>query len=119
MKHALFIFILFALSLFSSTVLAQEDEGDDITVYNLELEKLLNLGSGILALILFLLTQAAYKRTSNKRLHYVNIAFLLFAVKGFLIAHELFFEELPWIDPVTSVLDFAILLTFFFGIIKK
>ena len=114
-----FIFSLLFIFFFSLPALALEEEGEDITIFNLELEKLLNFGSGILALILCLLTQAAYRQTNNKRLQYVCIAFLLFAVKGFLISHELFFDEWAWVDPIASVFDFAILLIFFYGIIKK
>lgn len=120
MKHKLlWIFVFLSLLLLPSLVVAEDEVGDDIEVFGLELEKLLNLGSGILAAVLFLLTQIAYRRTRNQRLQYVSFAFVLFAVKGFLMAHELFFREWPWVDPLASVLDFAILLIFFFGMIKK
>jgi hypothetical protein len=50
----------------------------------------------------------------------VTIAFLLFAVKGFLIASDIFFpNKTGWVDPIANFLDFGILLSFFFGIIKK
>ena len=111
----LFLFFFF----FAFAVLAQEETASDIFIYDLELEKLLNFGSGLLAAVLFVLTFTAYRRTHNQRLLYVSIAFDLFAFKGFLIAHELFFDEWLFVDPVASVLDFAILLFFFFGIIKK
>ncbi len=104
--------------LLSSVVLAQE-EGDDLAVFGLEVEKLLNLGSGILATVLAVLTYLAYKRTQGQRLLYVSIAFSLFAIKGFLTSLELFGIELSWIDPTASFLNFAILLCFFFGIVKK
>lgn len=113
------ITIFFFLFLLSFTTIADEGEKDDITIFNLELEKVLSFGSGILAAVLLYLTTIAYQRTQNKRLKYVSIAFALFAIKGFLIAHELFFEEWSFVDPLAILLDFAILLTFFFGIIKK
>ncbi len=115
----LFFFTFLFCSFFSLSVLAEEEAGDDITLYGLEVEKLLNFGSGILALVLSLVTWSAYRRTQNKRLQYVSLAFFLFAIKGFLLSHELFFGELPLLDPITSVLDFVILLAFFIGIIKK
>ena len=96
-----------------------EDQNQDITVLGFELEKLLNLGSGLLAIALFVLTLSAYKRSKNKRLLYVSIAFLLFAIKGILMSMEILFGDWTWVDPVASVLDFAILLSFFFGILKK
>ena len=66
------IFILIQLP----SVLA---DNDDIFVNGLELDKLLNFGSALLATGLFILTIIAYKRNKNKRLLYVSAAFLLFA----------------------------------------
>ena len=82
-------------------------------------EELLNLGSGILATVLFALTFIAYRRTKRSRLLYVSIAFLLFAIKGYLSSAELLFGEWVWVDSTTGILDFAILLSFFRGILKK
>lgn len=114
------VIIFFSLFLLPISVAAEErDNGDDLEIFNLEVEKLLNLGSGVLALVLCVLTLAAYRRSYNQRLKYVSVAFALFAVKGLLAAHELFFREWSFIDPVTSVLDFAILLAFFVGVIKR
>ena len=114
------IVMFFSLFFLPINVAAEEaDGGDDIEIFGLELEKLLNLGSGILALVLCVLTLAAWKRSYNQRLKYVGVAFALFAVKGLLAAHELVLEEWSFIDPVISVFDFAILLAFFVGIIKR
>lgn len=120
-KKILFFLILFLLFLVSPSVLAEDNEffEDDPEIFGLELEKLLNLGSGILATLLFIVTIVAYKRNKRKRLLYVCLAFFLFAVKGFLTAHELFFAEWNWVDPIASLLTFAILLSFFAGILKK
>lgn len=119
-KIVFYITLVLLLANFSSFVFAEEmDDLDDIKVLGFELEKLLNFGSGFLAIGLFIAASLAYKRTRNKRLIYVSMAFLLFAVKGFLTSHELFFQEWSWIDPVASALNFAILLSFFFGVIKK
>ena len=103
--------------LYSSVAFAQEL--DDFSIGGLELEKVLNLGSGILATALLAVTWIAFQKTKNKRLLYVSAAFLLFAVKGFLTAHELFFEEWPLVDPIASLLNFGIILCFFFGVMKK
>lgn len=103
--------------LFSSSVLAEEQ--DDISIGGLELEKLANLASGVLALVLFIITFLAYKNSDNKRLVYISLAFLLFSIKGLLTSHELFSNEISWIDPLASFLDFAIILSFFFGVIRK
>ena len=116
MKTTPFLFLFFFLC--SSFVLAEETN-EDLTLYDFEVEKLLSFGSGLLALFLSVLTWLAYRRSGNKRLSYVSLAFFLFAVKGFLIAHELFVSEWSFVDPIANILDFAILLAFFTGIVKK
>lgn len=109
--------LLAVFLLLAPVVLAEED--GDWQLFGFEGEKLFNLGSGILSTVLFVLTFIAYKRTKQSRLLYVSLAFLLFAIKGYLGASELFFEELAWVDPTAAVLNFAILLCFFRGILKK
>jgi len=105
------------LVLLCPAVLAEE--ADDVEVFGVEFEKVLNLGSGLLATALFILTSLAYRRTKRGRLLYVSAAFLLFAVKGVLTSLELFFGEWPWADPAASFLDFGILLSFIVGVMKK
>lgn len=117
-KMCLFICLIFLLLPFR--IFAEEyDETEDIEIFGLELEKLLNLGSGILAAVLFILTFFAFLRTKNNRLKYISIAFLIFAFKGLITSAELFSGEWLWVDPTASLLDFVILLTFFFGIMKR
>ncbi len=120
MKNKILFYVILAILLvqLSSFVLAAEDK-NDFEIFGLEAEKLLNLGSGLLATALFIVTFAAYKRTKRKRMIYISIAFLLFAIKGFLTSAELFFNDWVWIDPTASILNFAILLAFFFGVLKK
>ena len=120
MKNKILFFIMLAVMLVQLSPFAFAENGDDLEIFGLELEKLLNLGSGLLATCLFIFTIIAYRRTKRKRLMYVSLAFLLFAAKGFLMSTELFFGDLvTWIDPVASFLDFAILFSFFFGILRK
>jgi hypothetical protein len=118
MKKILLLGIVALMLLHLPAVFA---EGEDLEFLGLEVEKLFNLGSGLLAVALLALTFVAYKRTRKKRLFYVCAAFFVFAVKGFLVSSELFFGDWAsaWIDPATSFLDFAILLSFFLGVIKK
>ncbi len=97
---------------------ATEDEGD-IAVFGLELEKLLHLINGILATTLCIISYLAYRREKRKRVLYVSIAFLLFAIKGFLASSELFIQEITFIDPLAVILESAIIGTFFFGMLKK
>ena len=115
---ALFLLLTFFLSpLLITSISAQEDE--DIEVFGLELEKLVTLVNAWLSLFLFVLAFIAYKRDGRKRLFYVSLAFFLFAVKSFLISSELFIAEISWVDPVATALEFAILLSFFFGVLKR
>ena len=108
------VLLLFQLIPF---VNAQEDE--DIEIFDLELEKLVALINAWLSVLLFTLTFIAYKRDGRKRLFYVSLAFLLFAIKSFIMSSELFIQEIHWIDPVAVALEFAILLSFFYGVLKK
>jgi len=123
MKNKLYaiLAILLILSLTSISVLAtDEDDKEDIQLFGIDAEELITIGSSILAVVLFGITAIAYKRDRRKRLLYVTIAFLLFAVKGFLVSSDIFFpDKVGWVDPTASFLDFAILLSFFFGILKK
>ena len=117
MKTKTIFLLLFIFLLFAPSVIAAED--DDIEVFGLELEKLLYFGSALLASALFIVTVVAYNRIERARLICVAMAFLLFAVKGFLISSELFIEELAFVDPLSSLLDFVILLLFFVGMLRK
>jgi len=119
MKNKILYCMMFAVMLIQFSSFALAEEHDDIQIVGLELEKLLNLGSGLLAAGLFILTIVAYKRNRNQRLLYVSIAFALFAVKGFLTSAELLYGDWALVDPIASFLDFVILLSFFFGILKK
>jgi cbb3-type cytochrome oxidase subunit 3 len=113
---ALAIFIM-ALVLAMPFIAGVDDE--EITVFNLELDKILSLGSSLLAIVLAGFTYIAYRRSRKARLLYVSAAFLLFSLKTFLIGAEVLFGEWPWVDPVSSFMDFAILLVFFAGVIRK
>lgn len=117
-KILYFVIMAFMLVRLSSFAFAEEETGD-IEIFGLEVEKLLNLGSALLATGLFIVAFAAYRRTRRKKLVYVSVAFLLFAVKGFLTSTELIFGDWSWVDPTTSILNFVILLTFFAGVLKK
>src|SRR4030095_2246375 len=112
MLTGLFLILFFSLS-------SAFDLTADVIVYGFELDKVLNLLSGVLSLGLFILTVMAYQRTRSRRLLFVSLAFLLFAAKGFLTSSELFFGDWGLVDSVASIMDFAILLSFFAGIIGK
>jgi uncharacterized membrane protein YhfC len=119
MKKKTMMFVMLLLLFIVSVTAVMAEEEDDLEIGGLEVEKLLNVGSGILATVLCVLTLSAYKRVKNRRYLFVAIAFLLFAVKAFLMGSELIFDEWGWIDPITGILDFGILASFFAGIMKK
>lgn len=106
------------LSAFLVPTLASEEDGDAM-LFGLELEKLLGLVNGFLALALFFVTFASFRRENRERLLYVSLAFLMFAARNFLVSSELFVEELPFLGPASTVLDFAVMLAFFYGILKR
>jgi hypothetical protein len=106
------------ISFFSVQVLAASEK--DVLFHGTEVDNIITFISSILAIILFIFTFIAYKRTGRSKLIYVAIAFLLFAVKGFIQTSDMFITyNVDWISPVANIFDFAILLLFFFGIIKK
>ena len=107
---------MFLISVFSLSFAFLDD---DITIYGLELEKVLYFMSALLSLGLLGLTILAYRRRGSRRLLFVSLAFLLFAIKGFLLSSELFVGEIMGLDPLASMLDFGILLSFFMGILKE
>ena len=104
------------LLLLAMPVLAEEDDEE---LFPEGSEEVLNVGSAILATVLFGLTFLAYRRTKQKRLLFVTLAFFLFAIKGFVSGAELIVGDFDWSDIATALLDFAILLSFFAGILKK
>jgi Co/Zn/Cd efflux system component len=118
---AIVFLIALVLSFVSVNVLAQEDEEEegDFEFFGFELEKLIAMVNAWLSLFLFVVTFIAYKRDGRKRLFFVSLAFLLFSIKSFMLGSELFLPEVEWFDPVGKVLEFFMVLSFFYGVIKK
>lgn len=113
MKHPLLFVILFLM------VFVSAQETDDYAIGNLELEKLLSFVNGIIALVLFFITLVAYSRDGRKRFLLISLAFLFFSIKSFMISSELFIPEMTWIEPVSIVLEFLVLILFFSGVIGR
>jgi hypothetical protein len=121
MKIKIFImtFIIFAFIIAPSLVSAQEEvSGEDIGLLGIELELLISLITGVIALVLFCITFLAFQRDGRERFLYISIAFLLFAIKSFLVFSEVF-VEIELIDPVAIFLELIVILLFFFGVIRK
>jgi len=116
---AMIFLALVVMAFVNFNVVAQEEEGEDIQISGFDLEEIISFVNGWLSVFLFILAYMAYKRDGRKRLFYVSLAFLLFAVKSFLNASELFFPDMAWVGPTATVLEFLVLLSFFFGVIRK
>jgi hypothetical protein len=111
---------LFISTLTFSLATAQETDEDEVRLVGLELEKLLFMLNAWIALFLFVIVFSAYKRDGRKKLLFVSLAFLLFSIKSFLLSLELFILEPPsFLDPLAVFLDFLVLLSFFYGVIRK
>lgn len=90
-----------------------------ITDEGVEFDNYITFVSGLLSLALFILVLISFLRTGNKRLIFVSIAFIVFSIKSFLMTIDLFTIKPWWIDIVAAILDFVILMSFFFGILKR
>ena len=119
------VFLMLFSILFISNVYSIEDIGNErLTQESFSIisnpEGIIVFLSSFLALILFLLTLKTYLVDNRKKFLFLTIAFGLFATKGFILSSELFIPELSaWVEIVANLLDFAILISFFIGIIKK
>ena len=114
------IFLVLVISPILASAYEDQDENEWRTASGVDVEELIVLGSSILAIALFSLTIIAYNRDKRKKLLYVAVAFFFFAVKGILLSSDIFFpDDVGWIDPLAVFLDFIILLSFFFGILKN
>jgi cell division protein FtsW (lipid II flippase) len=96
-----------------------EDDSGNSEIFGLELEKLIIMFNAWIATFLFVLSFIAYKRDGRRRLFFVSLAFFLFAVKSFMISSELYLPQVDWFDPAAVVLEFGVLLSFFYGVLKK
>jgi len=85
-----------------------------------EAEELLNFAIGAFSLVLLALSLSAYRRTHLNRLLLVSAAFGLFAVE--VVVTQLDFFVVPLSENaegvITALLDFVILLLFFFAVVR-
>ena len=85
-----------------------------------ETEELLNFAIGAFSIVLLVLSLSAYRRTHLNRLLLVSAAFGLFAVE--VVVTQLDFFVIPLSENaegvITALLDFIILLLFFFAVVR-
>jgi len=86
----------------------------------MEIDNLIVLMSSILALILFCISLVSYLRERRRKLLMVTAAFLAYFLMGFLDSTESFFPSIgDSLEIWGSVLNFVVLLLFFFAIATK
>ena len=85
-----------------------------------ETEEFLNFAIGAFSLVLLALSLSAYRRTHLSRMLLVSAAFGLFAVE--VVVTQLDFFVFPLSEnaegAITALLDFVILLLFFFAVVR-
>lgn len=88
---------------------------------DLEATELLNVAIGAFALLLLALSLSAYRRTRLRRLLVVSAAFGLFAVEVLVNQLDVFVFTVGYSTDqiVSAVLDFCILLLFFFAVVRR
>lgn len=86
----------------------------------MEIDNLIVLLSSMLALTLFSISLAAYLRERRRKLLMVTAAFFAYFLMGFLDSTESFFPAMEYSFEVwSSILNFAVLLLFFFAVLTK
>jgi drug/metabolite transporter (DMT)-like permease len=119
-KYFLPAIVLIVIALIGFILVPCKAEEAEENIYGIEIDSLITIAASMLAVILFVISLIAYKKDKRGRLFFVTGAFLLFAVKGLLIASDVFFPQKGgWVDPTAHMLDFVILLMFFLGLIKE
>jgi hypothetical protein len=113
------VFLVLVISTFIAPALAQNEEDGDYEIRGFELEKLLFMLNAWIALFLFVIAFIAYHRDGRKRIFFVALAFLLFAAKNFMVSSGPFIPEIAWFEPTSVILEFAALLSLFYGVLKK
>ncbi|MEM2899707.1 MAG: hypothetical protein QXT63_02855 [Thermoplasmata archaeon] len=85
------------------------------------LEDLLVPWVTIFSFVLFVIAIVSYNRTRNKRLIFVTCAFALFFIKGIILTIGLYFPSIISVheDPLLLVMDILLLLSLYFGILRK
>ena len=86
-----------------------------------DIAEIFDLGSGVFAAVLFVLSLIAYVNLRQKRMLYVSIAFALFAVRTIISRSDLFMPEIEssLLEMMLGVMSFIALSLFFLAIVRK
>ena len=82
------LFMVLTIMLILPFTLAQDN--NEIKAWGLDLEEILSLTNGLLALILFIITLIAYRIDGRKRFLFVSLAFLIYSLKSIIDSLEIF-----------------------------
>lgn len=85
-----------------------------------EPDQVVRLISGLLALLLFIISFLAYQRERRRKMLLVSMAFFFYAVMGFLSASDIFYPSAgEYLELWGSLLNFVVLLLFSFALLTK
>ncbi len=120
MGRKLFLLTCASTALLAATSALATESADASTIQGIDVTNIVLVGSTLLALVLSVISLLAYRRDGRKKLLFVTIAFGLFALKGvLLLVSDWILLRQPYLDVLASLLDFAVLLSFFVGMLKK
>ncbi|MEZ5335742.1 MAG: hypothetical protein R2741_11135 [Methanolobus sp.] len=85
----------------------------------MEIDNVIVLVSSILALVLFSISLAAYMRERRRKLLMITAAFFTYFLMGFLDSTESLFPMIESLEIWGSILNFVVLLLFFFAMMTK
>ncbi|MDK2824925.1 hypothetical protein SAMN04488589_2209 [Methanolobus vulcani] len=85
-----------------------------------EPDQVVRLISGVLALLLFIISFLAYQRERRRKMFLVSMAFFFYAIMGFLSASNIFFPAAgDYLEFWGSFLNFIVLLLFSLALLTK
>ncbi len=96
---------------------------DNVEIFDFkrDIAEVFDLGSGVFAAVLFVLSLIAYINLRQKRMLYVSIAFGLFAVRTIVSRSDLFMPEIEssLLEMMLAIMSFVALSLFFIAIVRK
>ncbi len=114
------MYALFLLLLAGSAMAIGEMNDSTNSLSGLDMTDAIVIATSVLAIILGAISAVAYARDGRTKLLFVTLAFFIFALKGvFIIGSDLLSLQQPFLDIIANLLDFVVLLCFFFGMMKK
>ena len=93
---------------------------DASPVNGLDISDVIVILTSILAFVLGIISLVGYRRDGRIKILFVAAAFFIFTLKGvMIIGSDLLSLQKPTLDLLAQLLDFAVLIFFFAGMIKR